>query len=93
MTNGLGMLARGIAVGYIADRFGYRGVFNALAPLGILVIVGGILCIEPRVSPLPEETPKLAANRRPLGGLLTLLFLAQLLIAVTNGPGILGRSF
>jgi MFS family permease len=93
MTNGLGMLVGGLAVGYIADRFGYRGAFSALAPLGILIIIGGILCIEPRVSALPEEAPKPVTSGRPIGGLLTLLFLAQLLFAVTSGPGNLGRSF
>jgi MFS transporter, ACS family, hexuronate transporter len=95
MTNGLGMLVGGLAVGYIADRFGYRGVFNALAPLGILIVLGGVLCVEPRGSALnePEETAIPAANGRPISGLLILLFLAQLIIAVTNGPGNLGRSF
>jgi MFS family permease len=93
MTNGLGMLVGGLSVGYVADRFGYRGVFNSLAAFCLLIIVGGLLCIEPRVSPPPEASREPAASRRPIGGFLILLFGAQLLLAVTNGPASLGRSF
>ena len=46
MTNGLGTLIGGLGVGYIADRFGYRGAFDGLAVFCLLIVVGGLISIE-----------------------------------------------
>jgi len=93
MTNGLGSLIGGLSVGYIVDRFGYRGVFNSLATFCLLIVVGGLVSVEPPVSLPSEFSREVADGRRSLGGLLILLLVAQLFVAVANGTGNLGRSF
>jgi len=93
MTNGLGSLIGGLGVGYIADRFGYRSVFNGLAVFCILIVVGGLISLEPPVSMASEPGRKAADGEPRLGGFMILLLAAQLLVAVTLGPGNLGRSF
>lgn len=92
MTNGLGGLVGGLGVGYIANRFGYRGVFNSLAVFCILIMIGGFISVEPPVSSPSRARDESVAGGRPLGGMLILLLAATLLVAVTNGPGNLGRS-
>jgi MFS family permease len=91
MTNGLGSLIGGLGVGYLADQFGYRGVFNSLAAFSILFVVGGLLSIEAPASPA-EPAHEAAPGERRIGRVLILLLIAQLLLAVTIGPGNLGRS-
>ena len=92
MTNGLGSLIGGLGVGFIVDHFGYRGVFNSLAVFYILCIVGGLVSLESPASSPSEPSHADAAGGRRIGGLLVLLLVAQLLVAVTNGTGNLGRS-
>jgi MFS family permease len=92
MTTGLGSLIGGLSLGPIADRFGSNGVFNSLAAFGVLIIAGGLLSIEPGVPSSLEPTREAPTGSRGISGLLILLLVAQLLVAVTNGPGSLGRS-
>jgi MFS family permease len=92
MTGGLGSLIGGLSLGYIADRFGYKGVFNSLAAFGVLIIAGGLLSVEAGVPASPEPTREAPIGSRGISGLLVLFLIAQLLVAVTNGPGNLGRS-
>jgi MFS family permease len=92
MTNGLGGLVGGLGVGYIADRFGYRGVFTSLAVFCTLIMSGGLLSVEPRICSPSQARDQSVLSRRPLGGRLVLLLVAGLLVAVTIGPGNLGRS-
>ena len=92
MTGGMGSLIGGLSLGYIVDRFGYRGVFDSLAVFGVLIIVGGFLAIEPSIPASPEPAREATISGHRIGGLLILLLIAQLLVAVTVGPGNLGRS-
>ena len=92
VTNGLGALIGGLSVGYIADRFGFRGVFDSLAAFCVLLIVGGLLTVEPPVSFPSESSREVTSSGRSLGGLLILLLVAQLFAAVANGTANLGRS-
>jgi MFS family permease len=92
MTNGLGALIGGLTVGPIADRFGYRGAYDGLAVFCVLIVVGGLISIEGSSSAAPEDSPSVPPVRRQLGGFLVLLLLAQVLVAVSNGPANLGRS-
>jgi len=92
MTNGLGGLVGGLGVGYIADLFGYRGVFGSLAVFCILILIGGLVSIEPPASSPSRARVERAAGGGPLGGMLIFLLAATVLVAVTIGPGNLGRS-
>ena len=92
MTNGLGGLVGGLGAGYIADLFGYRGVFSSLAVFCILILIGGLVSIEPAASSPSQARIERAAGGGPLGGMLIFLLAATVLIAVTIGPGNLGRS-
>ncbi len=93
VTQGIGTVISGASLGYLHDRFGYRMMFLCVAAFCTLTIVGSLLCTEPRVSPSPAAGREPTAPARRIGFLLVLLFAAQLLIAVTNGPANLGRSF
>ena len=92
MTNGLGSLIGGLSVGYIADRFGFRGVFNFLAAFCVLIVVGGLVSIEPPLPLSPISSRVTVSGTRSLGRLLILLLVAQLVAAVANAIGNLGRS-
>ena len=93
MTNGMGSLLGGLSVGYLADQFGYRGAFDSLAAFCVLIIVGGLVSVAPPAS-LPREPAREAqTDGRQVGGLLMLLLISQILLAVVNGTGNLGRSF
>ena len=93
MTGGLGGLIGGLGVGYLADRFGYRIVFESLAVFCILVVIGGLISVDPLVSSAPVTPSKAAAGGRKPGGLLILLVVAQMLAGVANATSVLGRSF
>ena len=87
----IGTVISGALLGVVVDRLGYKAMFVGLGVFCTLTILGGLLCVEPGASPPAEASNEPATNRRPIGGLLILLFVAQLLIAVTNGPASLGR--
>lgn len=91
MTNGLGALIGGLTVGPLVDRFGYRGAYNSLAAFWVLMVVGGLISVEGSSSAAPEDDPTAPAVHRPLGGLLVLLLLAQVLVAVSSGSTNLAR--
>jgi MFS family permease len=92
MTNGLGSLIGGLAVGRIADRFGYGGAYEFLAVLCVLIVVGGLVSVESPVSTLSDTSHDASHDRRPLGSLLILLFVSQILMAVASGPSAIGRT-
>jgi len=89
MTGGLGLLVGGASVGYLVGRFGYGTAFGGLAAFETLIIVGGLLAVEP--PPRQAEGPDRRSGRRPIGGALVLLFLAQVLMTVASGPVTPGR--
>ena len=92
MTNGLGALIGGLSVGYVADRFGFRGVFGGLSAFCLLIVIGGFLSVEPPVALPSEAGAEAVSGNRGLGRWLVLLLAAQLIVAVANGTGNLGRS-
>ena len=92
MSNGLGALIGGIGVGYVADRFGFTGVFGSIAALNILIVIGGLLSVE-SPAPLPAGPKGGERSRKAtIGALLVFLLASQFLLAVTSGTGSLGRS-
>jgi MFS family permease len=93
MTNGLGSLIGGSAVGPLADRFGYGGAYDFLAVFCALAVIGGLASAESPVSSPADASHDAPDDRRPFGSLLVLLFSAQILVATAFGPGALGRSF
>lgn len=93
MTTGLGGLLGGFGVGYLADRFGYRTVFEVLAVYSILVMVGGLIAVEPLATAAPAVRDEPSPGKRKLNRLLILIVSAQLLAGVANAVGLLGRSF
>jgi MFS family permease len=92
MTSGLGSLIGGFGVGYIADRFGYRSVFASLAVVFVLVVVGGLVSIEPPAAPSLDSRGRPGIGRGKVGIVFVLLLVAELFAAVANAAGVLGRS-
>jgi MFS family permease len=92
MTNGLGPLIGGIGVGYIADHFGFTVVYESIAALCILIIVGGVISFEPPGSPTAGLGGGERSRRTTIGVLLVLLLVSLLLQSVTSATGSLGRS-
>jgi MFS family permease len=92
MTAGLGGIIGGLALGPIADRFGYRAVYDSLAVFSILSVLGGLASVERPALPAAEEGAGIAPVRRPIAGSLILLLLAQVLFSATNGPASIGKS-
>jgi MFS family permease len=64
MTNGLGSLIGGFGVGWLADRFGFAGVFEGAAVISLLCVVGGLLSVEiPRTASLAEQGAVVTAGK------------------------------
>jgi MFS family permease len=45
-TNGLGSLLGGLGVGYAADRVGFEHLFDGIAVLCLLIVVGALVSVE-----------------------------------------------
>lgn len=91
-TNGLGSLIGGIGLGYVADHFGFAGVFESSAAVCILIVGGGLLSVESPVV-LPAASGGGERNQKTtIVTVLVFLFAAQMLLAFTNATGNLGRS-
>lgn len=103
MTNGLGSLVGGFGAGWLAERFGFSGLFEGAAVVSLLIVAGGLLSVESRVEQTAptagedsQERIAPTSNRlRPVAvvsvGLLFLLA-SNLLLSVTNSTMNLGRS-
>ena len=91
MTNGLGALVGGLGAGWLADRFGFAGVFLGAAAVCLLIVAGGLLSVEspPAEGEAPAGVPRPVAA---LGAALILLVASQFLLSVTNSTANLGRS-
>jgi predicted MFS family arabinose efflux permease len=92
MTNGLGSLVGGIGVGFLADRLGFSGVFNSLAVFCVLIVIGALLCVESPARRVAAAESNEKSQQTTIGFLLAFLLVSQLLLAVTNATGSLGRS-
>ena len=98
MTNGMGSLVGGFGAGWLADRFGFQGVFDGVAVVCVLVVAGGLLSVESRVeqaASTPRENAQRPARPRSIGAVsagLLLLLAANLFLSVTNSTANLGRS-
>jgi MFS family permease len=55
MSNGLGSLVGGVGVGWLADRFGFVGVWDGSAALCLLMVAGGLLSVESRVESRAQQ--------------------------------------
>jgi MFS family permease len=62
MTNGLGGLVGGVGSGWLADRFGFVGLWEGAAAAAVLIIVGGLLSVE---SPVEQPLESLAQPEQP----------------------------
>lgn len=96
-TISLAGLIGGLSVGPLADRWGYSGMFAALAMVWLVQITSGLLLPRktavPAASPSPTPTlplPELPKSRwtRPFQQLL----LANLLVSVAESVGMIGGS-
>ena len=96
MTNGLGGLAGGLGIGYLADRWGPRVTFECIGVFYLLVVAGALLSAEraqlPHEAPGREPGHPVRPGQSSSGSGLAPLLAGQLLLAVAVASGNLGRS-
>jgi MFS family permease len=105
MTNGLGGFVGGVGAGWLADRFGFVGLWEGAAAAAILIIVGGLVSVESRAEqpmsggdpPPPDagkSVPRSELPRSMGAGSMGLILLlgVSLLLSFTNSTANLGRS-